>query len=41
MRDVVDFYPQTFQDIPKQDNPALNDGSCIMIVKESDTCPML
>lgn len=32
--DVVDFYPKTFQQIPEQDNPALNgdDQECIMIV---------
>ena len=29
---VVDFYPQTFAEIPRQDNPAFSDDECMMIV---------
>lgn len=33
--DVVDFYPKTFKEIPKQDNPAFGDQGCLMLVKEN------
>lgn len=32
--EVVDFYPKTFQQIEKQDNPAFGDDECVMIVRE-------
>jgi len=31
---TVNFYPQTFCQIPEQDNPAFGDDECMMIVKE-------
>ncbi len=34
---AVDFYPQTFHEIPKQDNPAFIGDECYMIVKDSTT----
>jgi len=32
--EYVDFYPQLFHEIPKQDNPAFGDDYCFMIVRE-------
>ncbi len=32
-----DFYPKTFHQIPKADNPAFGEEECLMIVRE---CPL-
>lgn len=36
MKGPVDFYPQTFQEIPHQDNPAFGEDECLMIVRTAD-----
>ena len=32
--ETVDFYPKRFDEIPRQDNPAFDDGECLMVVRE-------
>lgn len=32
--EIVNFYPKTFSEIPKQDNPAFGNEKCLMLVRE-------